>query len=55
MWFALNKLTMNGKTIDEYVKWLERMIEMSLEDKDLQREHWAFCQALSKYRELNKI
>jgi hypothetical protein len=46
---------MNGKTIDEYVKWLERMIEMSLEDKDLQREHWAFCQALSKYRELNKI
>lgn len=23
-----------------------------MEDKDLQREHWAFCQALKKYREL---
>lgn len=36
----------------EYIKWLEEKIERCLEDKDLQREHWAFCQALSKYREL---
>ncbi len=38
--------------MEEYIKWLENKIEVSLEDKDLQREHWAFCQALSKYREL---
>jgi hypothetical protein len=36
----------------EYIKWLENKIEVCLEDKDLQREHWAFCQALKKYREL---
>jgi hypothetical protein len=38
--------------MEEYIKWLENKIEVCLEDKDLQREHWAFCQALSKYREL---
>jgi hypothetical protein len=38
--------------MEEYVKWLEDKIEVCLEDKDLQREHWAFCQALKKYREL---
>lgn len=38
--------------MEEYIKWLEKKIEICLEDKDLQREHWAFCQALKKYREL---
>jgi len=38
--------------MEEYIKWLENKIEVCLEDKDLQREHWAFCQALSKYREV---
>jgi len=38
--------------MDDYIKWLENKIEACLEDKDLQREHWAFCQALKKYREL---
>jgi hypothetical protein len=36
----------------EYIKWLENKIEVCLQDKDLQREHWAFCQAFKKYREL---
>ena len=38
--------------MEEYIKWLENKIEVCLEDKGLQREHWAFCQALKKYREL---
>lgn len=38
--------------MEEYIKWLEKKIELCLDDKDLQREHWAFCQALKKYREL---
>jgi hypothetical protein len=38
--------------MEEYIKWLENKIEVCLEDKDLQREHWAFCQSLKKYREL---
>ena len=38
--------------MEEYIKWLENKIEVCLEDKDLQREHWAFYQALKKYREL---
>jgi hypothetical protein len=38
--------------MEEYIKWLENKIEVCLEDKDLQREHWAFCQALKKYRDL---
>lgn len=38
--------------MEDYIKWLENKIEVCLEDKDLQREHWAFCQALKKYREL---
>ena len=36
----------------EYIKWLENKIEICREDKDLTREHWAFCQALKKYSEL---
>ena len=39
--------------MEEYIKWLENKIEVCLEDKDLQREHWAFCQSLKKYRELS--
>lgn len=38
--------------MEEYIKWLKNKIEVCLEDKDLQREHWAFCQALKKYMEL---
>lgn len=38
--------------MEEYIKWLEKEIEVCLEDKDLKREHWAFCQSLKKYREL---
>ena len=38
--------------MEEYIKWLENKIEVCLDYKDLQREHWAFCQALKKYREL---
>ena len=38
--------------MEEYIKWLENKIEVCLEDKDLQRQHWAFCQALKKCREL---
>ena len=38
--------------MEDYIKWLENKIEVCLDDKDLQREHWAFCQALKKYREL---
>ncbi len=37
--------------MSNYVEWLEKKIEQCLEDKDLQREHWAFCQALKKYRQ----
>ena len=36
--------------MEEYIKWLKNKIEVCLEDKDLQREHWAFCQVLKKYR-----
>jgi hypothetical protein len=37
----------------EYIEWLERVIETTLEDKALQREHWAFIQAIKKYKELH--
>jgi len=37
-----------------YIEWLERKIEQTLEGKDLQREHWAFCKALNMYREYSK-
>lgn len=33
----------------EYKKWLEYQIERCLNDKDLQREHWAFCKAYEKF------
>jgi hypothetical protein len=41
--------------MEEYIKWLENKIEVCLEDKDLKREHWAFCQALKKYRKVKLI
>ncbi len=42
-----------GKMVgDEFLEWLERKIELTREDNDLQREHWAFCQCYKKYNEL---
>lgn len=41
--------------MNEYIEYLEKMIEATLNDKDLQREHWAFCQALKKYREFERL
>ena len=38
--------------MDEFIKWLENGIKICSEDKDLYREHWVFCQALKKYREV---
>jgi hypothetical protein len=40
---------------DDFIQWLENKIELCLNDKDLQREHWAFCQCLKKYRELQPL
>lgn len=34
--------------MEQYKKWLEKQIEVTLEDKDLQREHWAYCTAYKK-------
>ena len=34
--------------MEEYRQWLEQQIEHCLNDKDLQREHWAFCKAYDK-------
>jgi len=41
--------------MEEYKKWLEKQIELCLEDKDLQREHWAFCKSYEKLIELAKM
>ena len=38
--------------MEEYKLWLEKQIEKCQEDKDLQREHWAFCKAYEKLFEL---
>lgn len=35
--------------MEEYKQWLEQQIERCLNDKDLQREHWAFCKAYEKF------
>jgi hypothetical protein len=40
------------KNLENYIQWLERQIEISINDKDLQREHWAFCKAYEKITEL---
>lgn len=46
---------MMAKTnVEEYKKWLEVQIEKCLNDKDLQREHWAFCKAYEKLIETIK-
>ena len=34
--------------MEQYKKWLEEQIEVTLEDKELQREHWAYCTAYKK-------
>lgn len=34
--------------MEQYKKWLEEQIEKCLNDKDLQREHWAYCTAYRK-------
>ena len=41
--------------IQAYMDWLERRIEICLEDPDLQREHWAFCMSLKKLKETLEI
>jgi len=42
----------NEMVKDEFLEWLDRKIELTREDNDLQREHWAFCQSYKKYNEL---
>ncbi len=37
----------------EYLNWLEKQIDFCANDKDLQREHWAFCKAYEKAAELS--
>ena len=41
--------------MSNYIEWLERKIEQCLEDKDLQREHWAFCQAYKRLLEEEEL
>lgn len=40
--------------MEEYKQWLEQQIERCLNDKDLQREHWAFCKAYEKFAALRQ-
>jgi hypothetical protein len=40
--------------MEEYKQWLEQQIERCLNDKDLQREHWAFCNAYEKFTALRQ-
>ena len=40
--------------MEEYKQWLEQQIERCLNDKDLQREHWAFCKAYEKFTALHQ-
>lgn len=40
--------------MEEYKQWLEQQIEGCLNDKDLQREHWAFCKAYEKFTALRQ-
>lgn len=40
--------------MEEYKQWLEQQIEGCLNDKDLQREHWAFCKAYEKFTSLRQ-
>jgi antitoxin component YwqK of YwqJK toxin-antitoxin module len=36
----------------QYLEWLEKQIDFCLEDKTMQREHWAFCKAYEKFKSL---
>ena len=36
----------------QYLEWLEKQIDFCLEDKTMQREHWAFCRAYEKFKSL---
>jgi len=36
----------------QYLEWLEKQIDFCLEDKTMQREHWAFCKAYDKFKSL---
>jgi hypothetical protein len=40
---------------DKFLEWIEHKIELTREDNSLQREHWAFCKAYEKYKELNSL
>lgn len=40
--------------MEEYRQWLEQQVERCLNDKDLQREHWAFCKAYEKFTALRQ-
>lgn len=40
--------------MEEYKQWLEQQIERCLNDKYLQREHWAFCKAYEKFMALRQ-
>lgn len=50
----LQSLRDRVKELEEYQQWLDKKIEQCLEDKSLGREHWAFCQASKKFRELTQ-
>ena len=36
----------------QYLEWLEKQIDFCLEDKTMQKEHWAFCKAYEKFKSL---
>jgi antitoxin component YwqK of YwqJK toxin-antitoxin module len=40
------------KPMNQYLEWLEKQIDFCLEDKTMQREHWAFCKAYEKFKSL---
>jgi antitoxin component YwqK of YwqJK toxin-antitoxin module len=40
------------RPMKQYLEWLEKQIDFYLEDKTMQREHWAFCKAYEKFKSL---
>jgi len=40
------------RPMNQYLEWLEKQIDFCLEDKTMQREHWAFCKAYEKFKSL---
>jgi hypothetical protein len=40
------------RPMKQYLEWLEKQIDFCLEDKTMQREHWAFCRAYEKFKSL---